>query len=144
MSFKLREVDGDDESDTLFDLNGLTFTPYDAKIHPEVGRWWIVTHNATPCAFAGLQPSTYYPGFDYFSRVGVMASFRGNGLQRRLMRALELASRRHKSRGIITDCTNDNVASANNILRSGYSIYWPEHPWALPNAIYWRKLFEEV
>jgi hypothetical protein len=35
--------------------------------------------------------------------------------------------------------TTDNVASANNFIRAGYRLYRPQHPWAWPNTLYWRK-----
>jgi hypothetical protein len=36
-------------------------------------------------------------------------------------------------------CTTDNLASANNFIRAGYRLYQPQHPWAWPNTLYWRK-----
>jgi phage terminase large subunit len=41
-------------------------------------------------------------------------------------------------RGMHSD-TTDNVASANNFIRAGYRLYRPQHPWAWPNTLYWRK-----
>jgi phage terminase large subunit len=42
-------------------------------------------------------------------------------------------------RGMHSD-TTDNVASANNFIRAGYRLYRPQHPWAWPNTLYWRKI----
>ena len=55
-----------------------------------------------------------------------------NGLQLRLMRALESRARH------ISDTTN-NLASANNFIRGGHQLYQPQYPWAWPNTLYWRK-----
>jgi len=42
-----------------------------------------------PVAFAGVVPSTHAHNAGYFCRVGVLKKYCGNGLQLRLMRALE-------------------------------------------------------
>ena len=62
----------------------------------------------------------------------------GNGLQLRLMRALESRARHNGWSCIVSD-TTDNLASANNFIRAGYRLYQPQHPWAWPNTLYWRK-----
>jgi hypothetical protein len=61
-----------------------------------------------------------------------------NGLQLRLMRALESRARHNGWSCIVSD-TTDNLASANNFIRAGYRLYQPQHPWAWPNTLYWRK-----
>jgi hypothetical protein len=62
----------------------------------------------------------------------------GNGLQLRLMRALESRARRNRWSSVVSD-TTDNLASANNFIRAGYRLYQPQTPWAWPNTLYWRK-----
>jgi phage terminase large subunit len=61
-----------------------------------------------------------------------------NGLQLRLMRALESHARRIGWDAVVSD-TTDNLASANNFIRAGYRLYKPACPWAWPNTLYWRK-----
>ena len=61
-----------------------------------------------------------------------------NGLQLRLMRALESRARHNGWSCIVSDTTN-NLASANNFIRAGYRLYQPQYPWAWPNTLYWRK-----
>jgi hypothetical protein len=61
-----------------------------------------------------------------------------NGLQLRLMRAMESRARNNGWTSVVSD-TTDNVASANNFIRAGYRLYRPQHPWAWPNTLYWRK-----
>ncbi len=75
---------------------------------------------------------------DIFSRVGVLKKHHGNGLQLRLMRALELRARHNGWSCVVSD-TTDNLASANNFIRAGYQLYQPQYPWAWPNTLYWRK-----
>jgi Phage terminase large subunit len=61
-----------------------------------------------------------------------------NGLQLRLMRALESRARHNGWSCVVSD-TTDNLASANNFIRAGYRLFQPQYPWAWPNTLYWRK-----
>ena len=62
----------------------------------------------------------------------------GNGLQLRLMRALESRARHNGWSSVVSDTTG-NLYSANNFIRAGYRLYQPQQPWAWPNTLYWRK-----
>jgi phage terminase large subunit len=42
-------------------------------------------------------------------------------------------------RGMHSD-TTDNIASANNFIKSGYRLYQPQFPWGWPHTLYWRKV----
>ena len=90
-------------------------------------------------AFAGVIPSTHVCNAGYFCRVGVLRKHGGNGLQLRLMRALEARARLNGCCSVVSD-TNDNLPSANNFIRAGYRLYRPQRPWAWPHTLYWRKL----
>jgi hypothetical protein len=57
-----------------------------------------------------------------------------NGLQLRLMRALESRARRIGCDAVVSD-TTDNLVSANNFIRAGYRLYQPPSPWAWPNTL---------
>jgi GNAT superfamily N-acetyltransferase len=139
--YRIREVDGsdDDVADTLSELHRLTF--FDGAPVPEFdhGHWWLAHHVAEPVAFAGIVPSTHVCNAGYFCRVGVLRKHWGEGLQLRLMRALEMRARLNGWCSVISD-TTDNVSSANNFIRAGYRLYQPQIPWAWPNTLYWRKL----
>jgi hypothetical protein len=63
----------------------------------------------------------------------------GNGLQLRLMRALEVRARRNGWCSVVSD-TTDNVSSVNNFIRAGYRLYRPQIRWAGPHTLYWGKL----
>jgi GNAT superfamily N-acetyltransferase len=138
--YRIREVDGHDDeiADTLADLHRLTF--FDGAAIPEFdwGHWWLAYFERMPVAFAGVVPSTRACNAGYFSRVGVLKKHSGNGLQLRLMRALESRARHNGWNCIISDTTN-NLASANNFIRAGYQLYQPQCPWAWPRTLYWRK-----
>jgi GNAT superfamily N-acetyltransferase len=138
--YRIREVDGHDEevADTLAEVHELTFFNGAGLPDFDEGYWWLAFQETMPVAFAGAVSSTRARNAGYLSRVGVVKRHCGNGLQLRLMRAVEA-----RARSIGWDCmvsdTTDNVASANNFIRAGYRLYKPQNPWAWPHTLYWRK-----
>jgi GNAT superfamily N-acetyltransferase len=138
--YRIREVDGQDDNiaDKLAELHRLTF--FNGACVPEFehGHWWLVFHESVPVAFAGAVMSTRVCNAGYFCRVGVSRKHRGNGLQLRLMRAMEARARLNGWSCVVSD-TTDNRGSANNFIRAGYQMYQPRMPWAWPNTLYWRK-----
>jgi GNAT superfamily N-acetyltransferase len=89
-----------------------------------------------PAAFGGVSPLRGQ-GLAYLCRAGVEPEFRGQGLQKRLLRA-RIAWCKKNGLEPITDTTADNVASINNLIAVGFKAYVPEYRWALPNSVYWR------
>lgn len=138
--YRIREVNGheDEIADTLAELHQLTFFRGARVPEFDHGHWWLTYHEAIPVAFAGVVLSSHDANSGYFCRVGVLSKHRGKRLQLRLMRAMESRVRQNGWCGIVSD-TTDNVASANNFIRSGYRLYQPQYPWAWPNSLYWRK-----
>jgi GNAT superfamily N-acetyltransferase len=138
--YRIREVDGSDEdvAETLADLHRLTF--FDSAPLPdfERGHWWLAQCDALPIGFAGVVSSTHAQNAGYFCRVGVVGRHQGQGLQLRLMRAMEAQARRNGWSSVVSD-TTDNLPSANNFIRAGYRLYQPEVLWAWPHTLYWRK-----
>lgn len=142
MWFRVREVDADDELDTLTELHQATFGPGEAPMADfSEGHWWIAyTHREAPAAFLGIKQAILGPDVGYFNRVGVLPEYRGYGLQQRLMRAMQNKARRVGWSRIVTD-TRENPHSANNIIRAGYRLFEPAKPWGLAGTLYWTKDF---
>lgn len=138
--YRIRQVDGHDDeiADTLTDLHRLTFFGSAAIPEFDHGHWWLAFYETTPVGFIGVVPSTRAAKAGYLCRVGVLKQHCGNGLQLRLMRALESRARYNGWTSIVSD-TTDNLASANNFIRAGYRLYQPQCPWAWPSTLYWRK-----
>jgi hypothetical protein len=138
--YRIRAVDSQDEdvADALAEIHRLTF--FDAATVPnfEQGHWWLAYRRGVPVGFAGVISSTHARNAGYFSRVGVLRSHCGNGLQLRFMRAVEAQVRRNGWTAVVSD-TTDNLASANNFIKGGYRLYRPNDPWAWPHTLYWRK-----
>ena len=141
--YRIREVDGSDgaiwlEIESLHDLIFWRDAP---PIDPEDGHWWIARVGRKAVGFAGLVESSHCPHTGYLVRVGVLPAHRGNGLQRRFMRALEARAKRNGWSGIVADTRT--ALSANNFARAGYHIFEPERRWAFVDSIYWRKKFRK-
>lgn len=145
-SFTVRRIDATDEfwAEELHVLHGLCFVDKDcARLKDEDlegGFWWLVFDEARPIAFAGVRPGIRNAGFGYLSRSGVHPKYRGQGIQRRLIRVREHYARKLNWKGCVTDTTN-NPPSANSLIHEGYKIFAPKHPWGYTNTIYWRKIF---
>lgn len=136
--YRIREVDGDDEHQALADLHTKTFAGLASQAKFDEGYWWLTTLDGHPVAFLGLKQSTLRLDTAYFYRVGVDPAHRGNNLQRRLMRAMEMKARKLGFVQIVTD-TRNNPHSANNIAAAGYKMFHPAHPWGHDTAQYWKK-----
>lgn len=76
-------------------------------------------------------------GVYYLSRVAVIEEFRGNQLQYRLQKRLEMDLRTAGEEMIITYTLVNNVPSANNMIKTGYKLYLPTHPWVGNDVNYW-------
>jgi GNAT superfamily N-acetyltransferase len=139
LSYRIREVKGTAKNiDTLKALHQLTFYSYAPQPDYTKGFWWLAQLENEAVAFIGIEPSILGIGIGYFNRVGVLHPHRGNGLQQKLMRAMEAKAKRQGWYRIVTD-TTDNVASANNIISGGYKLFVPDNPWSFENSLYWTK-----
>lgn len=100
--------------------------------------WWVAWDGDQPIGFAGLR-AYGCDGFGYLARAGILYKYRGQGLQRRLIRVRERRARQLKLDTLITYATLDNHASANNLIKCGYLLYEPEWVYGFKNAYYFIK-----
>lgn len=113
--------------------------PFD---EPYIFAW---DRNVTWVAYEGDELAGYlsaHPlgrGRWFFSRVGALPAYRGQGLQRRLMAALEAHGRREGWREIVTYTVGRNGFSTANILASGYRTYEPRKSWVGYDVVHMRK-----
>jgi RimJ/RimL family protein N-acetyltransferase len=105
--------------------------------------WWVAKdEDGTLAGFCGLRVFTE-DGKTYgeLLRAGVVAGYRGKGLQRHMVRTRDAAARKAGCSAVITYTAPWNVVSANNLIKCGYLIYTPAHSWGLKDAIYfWKAL----
>ena len=139
-SYRIREVDGRDPeiAADLRDLHERTFGNDAPLVSTEQGYWWLVYCGDDPVAFAGMVRSSQRVNRGYLIRSGVLPAHRGQGLQVRLLRTREAKARRLGWSALVSDTTN-NVPSSNSLIRSGFLLFTPEHPWSFENSLYWRK-----
>lgn len=102
------------------------------------GHWWIVWDGDVPAAFAAMRPVSNWPETIYLERCGVLANYRGQGLQQRLLRRREAYARRLGAERLITT-TYRNPKSANNLIARGFLTYEPQTRWGAADTIYWIK-----
>jgi GNAT superfamily N-acetyltransferase len=111
--------------------------PDDAAYIPSKGHWWIARAGKHLAGFAGIQQSHKWFDTGYLCRAGVLPEFRGQGLQKRLIRVRLAAARRLGWKWVVTD-TRQNPASANSLIDCGFRMFTPSDPWSFKDACYWR------
>lgn len=117
----------------------LLLFPDDDLVDPVKGFWWLAfSSKGHPVAFAGLTQVPSWTSAGFLCRAGVLADHRGQGLQRRLIRARVNKAKRIGLTHVIST-TYDNPRSANNLVAEGFHLYQPESPWGAEGTNYWIK-----
>lgn len=100
--------------------------------------WWVATLDGAHVAFAAAQfePSE---ALVFLSRCGVQESARGQGLQRRLIKAREKWAESTGALKVVTYTALENAQSANSLIGSGYRLFVPQWYWAGAEVNYWIK-----
>lgn len=101
--------------------------------------WWIAYDDRVPVGFCCVRPTASDPYTWYLARAGVIPSHRGKGYQARMLSCRVRAASNAGAEVVVTDCTAENAASANSLIRCGFRVYNPVTRWALPSSVYWRK-----
>ena len=85
--------------------------------------WWLAFEpRGRPVAFAGVEE---VDDWTCFVRCGVLPSYQGRGLQKRLIRVRLAYAKRARSRGAITYVMPYNAPSANSLISQGFRVYEP-------------------
>jgi GNAT superfamily N-acetyltransferase len=111
--------------------------PSDAPCCLHDAKWWVAKVEGVTAAYGGAKV-LLGENVAYLCRAGVLSQFRGQGLQLALIRRRVRWARGLGLREVITDTSLDNVASSNNLMKAGFRLYLPEHPWGLPVTNYWH------
>jgi len=141
IKFKKIKVINEEIVKRLDSLDSICFPSDDLyPKHNENIVWWIVTDNEKDIAFAGVKFFEGY-GYSFLCRVGVIKSYRRLGIHKKL---LQLREKESKSRiwckKIITYTAPWNIKSCNNLIRNGYLLYLPHHPFGSRDSLYFYKL----
>lgn len=119
----------------------LSALPYDIPIaasHTTTDYWWVAFDDVHPVAFAALTLSAQWGDTGYLSRAGVLPAYRGQGLQKKLIKVRERKAKQLGWQWLVTD-TTDNPPSANNLIDCGFKTFIPSRPWGFDSTIYWKK-----
>lgn len=140
--YRIRQVDPFEDDEALeairfFNKQTENFPALDDETLAR-GWWWVAYKGKEPVGFCGMTPSDF-GATAYFKRAAVDPAHRGRGLQRRFIRIRLKKARQLNFRYVVTETTN-TVYSGNNLIKSGFLMYEPKHPWMeYKETIYWRK-----
>jgi GNAT superfamily N-acetyltransferase len=102
------------------------------------GYWYVVyTQENEAVGFGGVVPSSRWSDTMYMCRAGITRAHQGQGLQKRLIRQRIKVAKALGMNWVVTD-TNENPASANNLIAMGFKMFEPSEPWGFKTALYWK------
>jgi len=142
MSFTIRKIDVTNAlhqqmiatmHDEVFEEGEWTGRPA-----PTRGDWWIAFCGKEAAGFAGMVPSVRILNGGYLCRAGVLPKFRGQGLQKDLIRR-RVAHARKLGWGTVVSDTISNPISSNSLISCGFRLFAPDIGWGNEGALYWRK-----
>lgn len=120
----------------IIDMHKLIF-PADDFHTSTNNKYWIAKHYDTPVAFC---IGTICEGNVLFlCRAGVIDSFQGLGLHRRLIRVRESYAARYGINSIVTYASRYNHKSWITLIKMGYKVYEPAYFWGTKSAVYFQK-----
>lgn len=99
-------------------------------------EWWLVWDGDKAVGFAGIK---VMEDFAFMCLSGILPSYRGNGLQKRLIKARESFAKRCGLSEVITYTLITNPASSNNLIKRGYRLYEPQYAWQGRWVLYWSR-----
>lgn len=103
--------------------------------------WWIAFEMVDGAELiagcASMCHSAIEEGSFYLARAYVLPDHRGEGLQRKLIKARVDRAIELKGTHVTSD-TYDNPPSTNNLIASGFRCYRPVSPWRGEGTNYWK------
>jgi GNAT superfamily N-acetyltransferase len=100
-------------------------------------EWWVMLDDMSRIvAYCG---SIYSKGICIFNRAWVHKNYRGQGIQRRMIKT-RLKAASTFCHIAITYTTLDNFPSANNLISCGFRLYLPEYSYGGYDKLYFQKL----
>lgn len=139
--YTIAEIDGTRAAEVLHYLNAQVpeFPPLSDR-HLTRGYWWLArTANKTIVGFAGLVAMEPFPACGYLKRAYVSPAHRGKGLQLKFLRLREAKAREIGWTMLVAECAADNVDSAGNFIKAGFTTIDPEQAWGAPGSVYFSK-----
>jgi GNAT superfamily N-acetyltransferase len=105
-------------------------------------EWWVYLNSRnTIVAYCG---SIYANNICIFIRAWVKKTYRGKGVQKKLIDTRIRAARKLNCFTAITYTTSDNCPSINNLIAKGFKIYLPEYSYGGKEMLYWKKNLDSL
>jgi GNAT superfamily N-acetyltransferase len=101
--------------------------------------WWVAYVDGEIAGYAAIGLFDTEGRYGFLSRAAVLPKFRGQGLQKKLIRVREAEAKRRGYRYFITYTAKWNVKSANSLTSCGYRLYNPAWKYGCANALYFYK-----
>lgn len=107
--------------------------PYDKSS----AEWWFAYDDGNHTkGFAGAK--MWEPdNCAFLCLAGVMPEARKQGLQRKLINVRLKWAKSQGADGAFTYTSNDNLPSANNLIKCGFTLFEPSYKWGLDDGLYW-------
>ena len=112
---------------TLLKLQ-LAIFPEDEIYFKDTMHFWIAYDGKVPIGFCII--NQYDSSTCWFPRAGVLAGYRGKGLQRRLISVRTRWAKKNGFKSIFTYTLRGNIPSSRNLIKSGFNLYEPEEEYA--------------
>ena len=140
MTITVRKIAAPDFAEEITALHRGCFSETSGEGTPALdkGQWWAAFHVEHGLAGFALLTATRERGVYYLKRAAVDRRFRGQGLQKRFIRARVRYAIEQGGEVVVTD-TYENPASSNSLISCGFRLYTPAVGWSFKHALYWRK-----
>lgn len=133
---RLQRANYGHQHDIIRGLDLLTFGSESTYEGPEVGNvYWILWHEGEAAGYCSIRPlreSSYDPhhaSTAFLSRAVVLPHARGQGLQRRMIRARVKWAVEEGYERVVTTLDWDNIPSLRNLVKEGFVPYVPFYDW---------------
>jgi ribosomal protein S18 acetylase RimI-like enzyme len=147
MAVDLRLATSPDDERQIMQMDAVCF-PVDEPPTFAGAEWFIGWDGSRPaayCAWKTVEHDGMPVGFHY--RGGVLADYRGHGLQRQMLRLRETRMRAQGLTEAVTYTDADGAASMRNLIAEGYRPYAPTPTTTLSGLgrlgrvgfVHWRK-----
>jgi len=147
MTYSIRQAKIPHDTTTLDKIEMRAFEYSKAWLYDkayEGTAWWLAEYDGRAVGMAGIRyPIAEAEGAAWLCRAAVIKTHRGNGIQKRLLRAREAYARKQGATEIWTYTSTDNSASSNSLISAGFRLWVPTR-WEIPGDkwsawVYWRK-----
>lgn len=135
----IRRIDTSKPKNTaLLTYLQLEILPGDTPVDPSDGYWWVAYENDVAVAFCAMKHSSRWSDTMYLNRAGVLLKYRGQGIQKKLIRVRERQAKKFGMSWLISD-TYNNPASSNSLIHCGFYLYRPTYQYGAIGTLYFRK-----